>query len=97
MIIIFFSIPRRRNDIHQLVGGAFASASSITHLDLSANKVDVVEMYALRDLRRLVNLDLSHNNLVDISNIFGTLNQLQSLSVGHNKIKHIDHNTFPYR
>lgn len=63
---------------------AFNGLTNLTHLDVSYNKLSALEQVYMQDLHRLNSLNVSGNvqlDLIELTALFETTPQLQSLSI----------------
>ena len=76
------------NRIHTLDIGKVASLYQLEHLNLSYNRLQVIEPLSLSNCTLLVSIDLSHNHLVDLpTDLVRGLTQLRHLNLSHNTLR----------
>ncbi|XP_056395395.1 relaxin receptor 1-like isoform X1 [Hyla sarda] len=81
------------NQMHTIRESVFQEC--ITVLILRRNKIRKIHQGALTQMNKLVDLDLSVNQIADLSpSLFNNLQELQQLNISFNPLNHIPHNQF---
>lgn len=84
-----------KNDISALESGIFDSCKNLNELNVAANKIRLIDDFALKYLENLQLLDLSYNFLSSITQeMFSTLRSLRELHLTQNQLKNIEGGTF---
>ena len=91
------SVVASHNELVSLPDATFVRIPSLTLLDLSNNRMEVIHRYAFVGLKQLRQLDLSHNHLSGAFEGFRwvcELRHLEVLNLSHNGIHVLDDSTF---
>ncbi|XP_066531787.1 chondroadherin-like protein [Hoplias malabaricus] len=87
---ITVKLDLKRNNLGELVRGAFSHTPYLTHLGLQGCKIHTVREGAFRSLGRLVQLDLSNNNIEILhQESFDGLSSLKRLMLDRNRVDDI--------
>ena len=89
------SLRLQNNGLVTVTPGALGAMSSLKHLDLSYNKVDVLVASTFQGLTQLETIDISNNKLAAIPpNIFEFTPNLRTLILANNTLGTIDIQVF---
>jgi adenylate cyclase len=69
------------------LSNSIASASRLTNLDISHNRLEDLSHASLEELQSLVGLNMSHNRLQSLPNAFTRFKSLRSLHIASNRLK----------
>lgn len=89
-----YSLILRNAGLEDLPKNIFDYIPKLMTLDLSKNQLRM-EPYAIRNLKSLIHLDLSHNNITFLTNTLIGLVSLRVVSLNNNQIGNIDFRRFP--
>ncbi|XP_011870617.1 PREDICTED: leucine-rich repeats and immunoglobulin-like domains protein 3 [Vollenhovia emeryi] len=74
--------------LHALEKNAFANALDVESIVLSNNSLTSLPDFVFSNLTKLKSLSLSNNQISNVRNLFVGLENLQSLDISHNPVRH---------